>query len=639
MYRLLRRVLFSACLLLIRADLQDVTIVELPTQIDSFESTSSAANAAGDVILVAWIADDLRAVALTQQALVASNFSQAQIITESQDSIALDGVSTFLNKVGSFGLITWLLYDTSTNTCVYQATQYNLSSATFSVPANISLTINSSLEACKRPSSGLLSNLRDSAWIVYPNTVMAGRLVLLYDTTNNSGWYLQQQLCCSSGYYIPAGQHQWSVAQSDAGDKAIIAWLRTSGTDLHLDLKEWEQEGGMTDGMVSFEIAGATDAQVDAAVNNDASRAIVAVTLTDRVLAYKHDNGTWEGPFPLYNTSAVQNTLVGVYVNLFGQDHVLVTFQLRQLGITNLIVCNTTLASMTCEDIKPVYVADSGTNNTQVIATGGNLYAIAYTLGTNTPSQTVKLHSGFYGNIAQDDITLDTNPSNASYCSLAVQSDVLPQQGTILTTWQSLQCADCRLCVEPTWHGKLALLTQSEGLYACNAQAQCVLASNGTFPDLGSCQDGCVPLPASGYLCNSKYQCIEVADNASFPSDQACSDACKPPIGYACKQGACVVVTSNPSFTSEHACERHCGQQASKHGLAAGGIVALVLFCGLLLPYLIGGMLYKRQVKGARGVEMLPHVQFWTRDFPSLVSDGVRFSTCRGVSKDSYQTI
>ena len=72
---------------------------------------------------------------------------------------------------------------------------------------------------------------------------------------------------------------------------------------------------------------------------------------------------------------------MGVDVNLFGQDHVLVTFQLRQQTFTNLILCNTTLAlvNMTCSNLRPIYIADQGTNNSQVIATGGNLYAVAYT--------------------------------------------------------------------------------------------------------------------------------------------------------------------------------------------------------------------------------------------------------------------
>lgn len=70
---------------------------------------------------------------------------------------------------------------------------------------------------------------------------------------------------------------------------------------------------------------------------------------------------------------------MGIDVNLFGQDHVLVVFQLRQASITNLILCNTSLVNMTCKHSKPVYVADEGVGNTQVIATGGNLYSIAYT--------------------------------------------------------------------------------------------------------------------------------------------------------------------------------------------------------------------------------------------------------------------
>jgi hypothetical protein len=72
------------------------------------ESTSSAANAAGDIILgtvysaaiiaslllilsaiVAWLADSLQAVALTQDELLAGNFSQAQTLASSFGDVAL----------------------------------------------------------------------------------------------------------------------------------------------------------------------------------------------------------------------------------------------------------------------------------------------------------------------------------------------------------------------------------------------------------------------------------------------------------------------------------------------------------------------------------------------------------------------
>jgi hypothetical protein len=46
------------------------------------------------------------------------------------------------------------------------------------------------------------------------------------------------------------------------------------------------------------------------------------------------------------------------------------------------------------------------------------------------------LRAGFYNTPNPADVALDSNPANTSYCSLAVQADVLPQRGTVFATWQ-----------------------------------------------------------------------------------------------------------------------------------------------------------------------------------------------------------
>jgi hypothetical protein len=133
----------------------------------------------------------------------------------------------------------------------------------FSSPTNISTTLNATLPTCKRSSQALLSSLRAAAWIIYPNTLTQ---TLLYDVANSSGWSLAQSLCCDDGFYLREAPRQWSIAQSDTGAKAYAAWLRADGTNLHVDVRGWEQEGGWTDESKSYMIIGGTTAQVSGLV-------------------------------------------------------------------------------------------------------------------------------------------------------------------------------------------------------------------------------------------------------------------------------------------------------------------------------------------------------------------------------------
>ncbi|VEN36422.1 unnamed protein product [Callosobruchus maculatus] len=59
------------------------------------------------------------------------------------------------------------------------------------------------------------------------------------------------------------------------------------------------------------------------------------------------------------------------------------------------------------------------------------------------------------------------------------------------------------------------------------------------------------------------------------------------------------------------------------HGLS-GGSIFLILLLVFLTIYLVGGGLVLYFIRGARGVEVIPNVEFW-RNLPSLVKDGLIF--------------
>eukprot|EP00439_Symbiodinium_sp_Y106_P022468 s4335_g2.t1 len=56
---------------------------------------------------------------------------------------------------------------------------------------------------------------------------------------------------------------------------------------------------------------------------------------------------------------------------------------------------------------------------------------------------------------------------------------------------------------------------------------------------------------------------------------------------------------------------------------AATGLLRGVIELGLI--YLVCGALYKYQIHGAQGLQLIPHLEFWM-DYPALVADGVQYS-------------
>ncbi|KAL5007419.1 hypothetical protein ScPMuIL_016225 [Solemya velum] len=68
------------------------------------------------------------------------------------------------------------------------------------------------------------------------------------------------------------------------------------------------------------------------------------------------------------------------------------------------------------------------------------------------------------------------------------------------------------------------------------------------------------------------------------------------------------------------------------------GTILLIIFFVLVFCYLVGGMLFLRFVKGARGMEMMPNSEFWT-DLPAAVRDGTVFVFKGFKADNTYEKI
>ncbi|XP_044253382.1 uncharacterized protein LOC123004269 [Tribolium madens] len=93
--------------------------------------------------------------------------------------------------------------------------------------------------------------------------------------------------------------------------------------------------------------------------------------------------------------------------------------------------------------------------------------------------------------------------------------------------------------------------------------------------------------------------------------------------------------STNPQLAlgSPHACVI-----TEKTGLSTGSVLLLICFISFGI-YFIGGMLILYFMRGARGLETIPNIDFW-RSLPGLVKDGVifLFSGCSASSITTPET-
>ncbi|KAL8604964.1 hypothetical protein ACOMHN_028592 [Nucella lapillus] len=68
------------------------------------------------------------------------------------------------------------------------------------------------------------------------------------------------------------------------------------------------------------------------------------------------------------------------------------------------------------------------------------------------------------------------------------------------------------------------------------------------------------------------------------------------------------------------------------------GIILLVSMAGLVAVYVVSGALFQRFVRKAQGLEVLPHVAFWT-GLPGMVKDGFLFVKKRGRVDQMYKAV
>ncbi|KAJ8321158.1 hypothetical protein KUTeg_001283 [Tegillarca granosa] len=73
-----------------------------------------------------------------------------------------------------------------------------------------------------------------------------------------------------------------------------------------------------------------------------------------------------------------------------------------------------------------------------------------------------------------------------------------------------------------------------------------------------------------------------------------------------------------------------CPVNVSPNDLSAGTVLCIIFFI-CVSTYFVVGILYKKAVESASGIDLLPHTSFWT-SLPGLIKDGYLFfiSPCLG---------
>ncbi|NMB92054.1 MAG: DUF11 domain-containing protein [Parcubacteria group bacterium] len=178
---------------------------------------------------------------------------------------------------------------------------------------------------------------------------------------------------------------------------------------------------------------------------------------------------------------------------------------------------------------------------------------------TNFSASNTNVNSG-------DSTTLNWNTSDCNYCSASASpsnsywngSQATYGSKTIYnltnTTYFSLTCSgtnnsdtkNLTVTVQPP-------ITR----YTCNSNYQCVVASNGEYTSLTSCQNNCVA-PVR-YNCNTNTWTCSQATNGTYGTYSECTSACQPPITrYTCNSNYQCVVASNGEYTSLTSCQNNC---------------------------------------------------------------------------------
>jgi len=181
--------------------------------------------------------------------------------------------------------------------------------------------------------------------------------------------------------------------------------------------------------------------------------------------------------------------------------------------------------------------------------------------------------------------------------------------------------------------------------------APCGLVTTGCTAGVGCQVDGAqfIPMGATAGL-----SCSVSSDQATinFPGLSTTIDANLRAIDatYVCGSGDLVlavgqngktdVITYPFTLTGSAGCPAMPSGGGGGSGLNGGAIFLIIYFVAIAV-YLIAGIIYKAFVKGARGLEVIPNIEFWMT-VPGLVKDGCIFiyrSIAAKVCKKEYDSV
>eukprot|EP00039_Didymoeca_costata_P022220 m.4012 g.4012 ORF g.4012 m.4012 type:complete len:294 (+) comp2880_c0_seq1:161-1042(+) len=161
--------------------------------------------------------------------------------------------------------------------------------------------------------------------------------------------------------------------------------------------------------------------------------------------------------------------------------------------------------------------------------------------------------------------------------------------------------------------------------FNCN-NGQCTANDNGQYDDWEDCSSKCQTPPPPP---PPSPPPSPPSPSPPPPSPPQPAPPPPPPNAktYSCVKKKCQEDSGGGgSGTSKEVCQKTCApiparQTRQEH---LGTTILVVFFAGLVVPYIIGGMLFMRFKRDARGVEMFPNRHLWGTFF-SLVKDGCQY--------------
>ncbi|CAH1799795.1 unnamed protein product [Owenia fusiformis] len=181
---------------------------------------------------------------------------------------------------------------------------------------------------------------------------------------------------------------------------------------------------------------------------------------------------------------------------------------------------------------------------------------------------------------------------------------------------------------------------------SCTDVAVCQSQQGGAFYPLGT-QDSAqfITDPTKGLEIQYSQDWLSVTRTSHV--QLLCDEAADTPILDVSGEDSPGSANYYMSLTSKYCCPQGSAPPASSThnpddpsvtvavSISVGTILCIILI--VLLPlYVIGGMAIKRQRQGARGVEMVPNIEFW-KSVPGLVKDGTMFVVGKVTRKGEYQ--